>query len=316
MAASVPKPKANHKVQKNETIEKIAKKYGFSKVKDIWDYPKNAKLKKLRKDPKKIEPGDIVVIPAFNDKERKEIGELHKKYLYAANMEKLAAARFAETAKAELQLAAAFDRLGKKYAEDGERFLKEYIKSVSKAKAWSDGVDVANMVIGIVSALKSLATKSIQASETLAEKGVKEFEKVYQSMVADSKVFMYAPLTSEATKQTGKALTNAKYGAFQDAKIFAGQVIESYGKWTSPSFYGQALVIWSEKGKTWNDAATFDLQRDAKETIARMRKENARIKKLAADKAAAARQRAKTAADASAKAKKMQKVYSDKAKGK
>lgn len=53
-----------YKVAKGDTLEKIAKSHKIKDYKLIFDAPENAKLKKQRKQPKAIQPGDILVIPA------------------------------------------------------------------------------------------------------------------------------------------------------------------------------------------------------------------------------------------------------------
>ncbi|HEY6945459.1 MAG TPA: LysM domain-containing protein, partial [Candidatus Acidoferrum sp.] len=58
-----------HIVEQGEHLSQIAKKYGFPDYKIVWDHPENADLKKLRKNPNILFPGDQVFIP---DKEEKE----------------------------------------------------------------------------------------------------------------------------------------------------------------------------------------------------------------------------------------------------
>ena len=310
--STVPKPKAEHKVAKGETIEKIAKKYGFKDIDDIWKYPKNAQLAKLRKKPKDIQPGDVVVIPAYNDDEREEIQDRQRKCLYAANMEKLAAARFADAAAADRKVADAIEKLAAEHKAAGEKFVAEHRAAAKKAKNWSDGVDIANTVIGIVGALRSLALKSVQASEKLAENAIKEFDKIYAEMLKDSKSFVNAPLVSEATKQTGKYLTGDK-GPKSDLTLFVGVALESFGKWTSPSFYGQTLSLLATENKSWSQAAAFDLEKDSKAMEAKMKAEIDAIQKTAKQKADAARKRAAESDKAAAAALKKQKELSDEA---
>jgi len=53
-----------HILKKGETLDKIAKKYGIKSGRLLFDAKANAKLKKERKDPKNLLPGDKIVIPA------------------------------------------------------------------------------------------------------------------------------------------------------------------------------------------------------------------------------------------------------------
>lgn len=285
MVAEAVKPKAQHKVAKGDTIEKIARKYGFKNIDDIWKYPKNAALVKLRKDPKAIEPGDVVVIPAYNDEERADIRDRQKKYLYAANAEKYAASCFADRAAANRAAADHLTAIMRDHAVAGAEYIKQFEATVSTADRWSQGVDAASAVIGLVRALKSIAAKGIETTAKAAEQGMKAFEEGNKELLKMAAEFTSAPLTSEATKQTGKALVNQDSGQKHPLFLFAGVAIESYGKWTSPSFYGQAIGILAE-GKGFNKAVTFDLKQDCKDTVAKMKAEQAALQKAAAQKIA------------------------------
>lgn len=52
-----------HTVKAGEHLSGIAAQYGFKNADTIWNDPKNADLKKLRKDPHVLRPGDEVFIP-------------------------------------------------------------------------------------------------------------------------------------------------------------------------------------------------------------------------------------------------------------
>jgi hypothetical protein len=52
-----------HIVKQGECFTKIAERYGFGDYRVLYDHPDNAELKKKRKNPNVLEPGDRVVIP-------------------------------------------------------------------------------------------------------------------------------------------------------------------------------------------------------------------------------------------------------------
>ena len=57
-----------HTVKQGEHLSHIAALYGFSDYKAIWDFGDNAELRKKRKDPHVLAPGDVVTIPAPRQK--------------------------------------------------------------------------------------------------------------------------------------------------------------------------------------------------------------------------------------------------------
>ncbi len=57
-----------HEVAQGDCIESIAQRYGFLPA-TIWDHPDNAALKRERKDPDVLLPGDVVVVPDRQPKE-------------------------------------------------------------------------------------------------------------------------------------------------------------------------------------------------------------------------------------------------------
>ena len=58
-----------HIVEEGEHLSGIAAKFGFSSFRTLFDHPENAELKKKRKNPNILTPGDRVFIP---DREQKE----------------------------------------------------------------------------------------------------------------------------------------------------------------------------------------------------------------------------------------------------
>jgi hypothetical protein len=299
MATTIPKPKANHKVKKGETIEKIGKKYGFAKVDDLWKYPKNKDLVKLRKKPKEIKEGDVIVIPAYNDKERKEIKEKRPALRQAAGSAKFSAAKLNDHAALDIKMADSLEAMAVKHKNTANQLIIEYKKAAGQGKRWSDGVDFANAVFGIVNGLRVLAQKSLSVTAGMAsacEKEAKAAAKLLKEMVIDTKAAHHAPVLAEGMKATGKYLSDTNNGPKSDVLLFTGQLIESYGKLTSPSFYGQGLALLWE-GKSLEQAATFNLEQDCKDAVKKMTIERDRIAKLATDKAKSARARAKKAHD-------------------
>lgn len=61
----------NHNVAQGDCVLSIAESYGFF-WETVWEHPNNAELKKKRKDPAILYPGDVVFVP---DKRIKEVSE-------------------------------------------------------------------------------------------------------------------------------------------------------------------------------------------------------------------------------------------------
>jgi nucleoid-associated protein YgaU len=53
----------DHTVVQGEYLSKIARSYGFSDYRTIWEHPKNAALKQARQNPNVLFPGDRLFIP-------------------------------------------------------------------------------------------------------------------------------------------------------------------------------------------------------------------------------------------------------------
>jgi len=78
---------AYHTVVQGEHLSSIAKKYGFSSYRTIWDHGQNAELKKERQNPNVIFPGDRLFIPDKGQKEESKNTE--KKHRFELKAEKL-----------------------------------------------------------------------------------------------------------------------------------------------------------------------------------------------------------------------------------
>jgi hypothetical protein len=69
-----------HTVVQGEHLSSIAKKYGFSTYKTIWDHAQNAELKKKRQNPNVIFPGDRLFIPDKGEKEESRSTEAKHRF--------------------------------------------------------------------------------------------------------------------------------------------------------------------------------------------------------------------------------------------
>lgn len=58
----------SHVVQRGECFSLIARRYGFSDYRVLYDHPENADLKRARPNPNVLFPGDVVKIPPKDEK--------------------------------------------------------------------------------------------------------------------------------------------------------------------------------------------------------------------------------------------------------
>jgi LysM domain len=78
-----------HTVVQGEHLSSIARKYGFSSYKTIWDHGQNAELKKKRQNPNVIFPGDLLFIPDKGEKEESRSTEKRHHFKLKAEKPKL-----------------------------------------------------------------------------------------------------------------------------------------------------------------------------------------------------------------------------------
>ena len=70
----------DHIVVQGEYLSKIARKYGFSDYRTIWDHPKNATLKQTRKNPNVLFPGDRLFIPDREEKQEARVTDKRHRF--------------------------------------------------------------------------------------------------------------------------------------------------------------------------------------------------------------------------------------------
>jgi hypothetical protein len=81
-------------VLQGDHLSKIAKDNGFTDYTVIWDHPNNADLKKERKNPNVLYPGDQVFIPGMEEKQ--ESGATDKRHTYTVDKKTLKLVLFLE----------------------------------------------------------------------------------------------------------------------------------------------------------------------------------------------------------------------------
>jgi hypothetical protein len=67
----------------------IASKYGFASYRTLWNHPQNADLRKLRKNPNVLYPGDAVFIPDLEKRIETRSTDQHHKFVKSTETLKL-----------------------------------------------------------------------------------------------------------------------------------------------------------------------------------------------------------------------------------
>lgn len=260
----MPKPR-NHTVKKKETIESIAKSYGFRDWKEIWKYPDNRALVSKRKEAKNLEPGDELIVPAMNEAEREAFLAKRRELNMAIGIEGVIANKLELKADALEKAAVLAEAQAKSADETWTALSKELAASANSAKTWSDGVDVAAFVINLTRSIGQLATKSSNATKLIDQKELAKADAVMMEMHKDCMKMAYEPINAEAQKAAGKYLADPASGT-GDLKLALGAAIESYGKLTAPSFWGKTMIALAD-GKSWSEAATYDYEAEVKDRL-------------------------------------------------
>ena len=80
---------SDHTVVQGEYLSKIARNYGFSDYRTIWEHPRNAELKRLRQNPNVLYPGDELFIPDRKEKYESRVTERRHRFQMRAPSLKL-----------------------------------------------------------------------------------------------------------------------------------------------------------------------------------------------------------------------------------
>ncbi len=246
-----------HKVVKGDTVALIAKKYGHSDWKAVWNAKENKPLVSKRGKPENIQPGDALVIPP-NDKDQKAV-EVKVAALYRARDGNV---HLREALTNEM------DRLKHKvtiFSElitDSQQFTQKTVAelqdNLAGMKGWAKGVDVTATLLQMgvsVAKVGSLAKASTTASGEALKKLNEEAEKEVRKLATD-------PLKDEGVKAVGKLKDNQGM-----ALAAVGIVADSWDKMTSPSFWADAWIKKFHEHKSWSEAVSGEVGDDIVERI-------------------------------------------------
>jgi hypothetical protein len=250
----------SHKVKKGETLAGIARKWKHKKWQVVWDDPKNAAIKKKRKEPDKIEPGDMLHIP-WMDAEKLGIIKAKLLLLSLMDVEKTLASNLIKRAGSTSQAATMAMSRHKQVTRDYDAIIAMIKQTVKDTKSMKTGVDVAWAVANLGRGLGKLATQAHKASKASGD-ALKAINKEAQGQAVG---MMTGPVEGQAKKAGAKYLLNEK-NEISRIGMVVGAVAEAQDKMTSPSFWFHAYVQMKD-GKSWTDVVTDQWQQDAKNQI-------------------------------------------------
>lgn len=265
------KPRS-HDVKKNETIQTIAKKYGFKSWKEVWKHPGNDSLRKVKKDGKGLGPGDTVIVPALNEKEREERREKVRTLGFQVGQGEYLAAQLAETAKVYEEEARRFNQKAKTMGAEYDLLTKEIKAAASSIKKKAIGADIVGKL-----ALLGVSASSFWKEGGKSLKGLKSFGKAKLGKLNNPTVKKIVAggattLGIDGAKNLLEAIGVLEKDHVDEIEILTKELGRLYYNVTAPSFYGKAVTTLINGG-TWSEAMTADVQRDLKLAIAKIEKD-------------------------------------------
>jgi len=255
-----------HKVKKGDTLIKIAKTWKHKKWQTIWNAPENAKVKKKRADPEKIEPGDVLFVP-YTLQEQKAILQAKLALLSLADGERALAASMLAQAGATSKAA----KLALKRRKNVDKEFKDVIAMLKKCakdtKRMKDGVDIAWALATLGRDLGKMAKLSKQSSTATGDALTKINKEARDKAVS----IMTKPVEGQAKKAGTEHLLNEK-NEISKLGLIVGTISEAEDKMVSPAFWFDTFVKLKE-GKSWTEAVTNQFEQEMKNKINRVDKD-------------------------------------------
>jgi hypothetical protein len=255
-----------HTVKKGENLDKIARSYGIKSFVTIYKDPVNAKFRKTRPDPNKIQPGDKLIIPdyALTPGKRKDLKSL---------------------------IATVEDRIktlekSRKHQIDTTASLKsELKKGQSSFKKTGNAVDGAALVVNILGSLTKITVKSAKIGTMQAAEVAKANKEMIKEVIGLN-VSAIEPALQAGAKSMSSSATKAVASL--------GILGDSFFKMTSPSFWGKTFIKARDEGMfkkiasgkfgdgwdAWSKAVTWDPLKEFDAMMGNIQSQSDRIVKV------------------------------------
>lgn len=291
------KPRS-HPVKKGETIQTIAKKYGFKDWKDVWKHPGNKQLNKTKKDGKGLAPGDTVTVPALNEKEREERREKLRTLTPQYANANILSAQLVLAGQALSEEARALDKRAVTIGAEYDALKNEINDAASSIKKKATGADIVGKFATILVSANVFYKDAKKAGLSLKKHAADKLAKLKHPAAKIIGGGATTTLGFDGAKNILEAFGVLDKDHVDEIEIMTKELGRLYYNVTAPSFYGQAGATLI-KGGTWSEAMTADVQRDLKSAIAKIDKDKkASIALITATAAKTRKRAAKTNANA------------------
>jgi hypothetical protein len=244
MASTITKT-VQYPVKKGDKLIKICKAHGLEDWKAVWEHKDNNDLRKQRKKPEDLQPGDVVVLnPQGPDP--KEVKETLKQIdgIIAGARNKIS--RLQETRKSQESLK--------------KQILADLAGSYRQAKNTGDTVDAVATVTMLLIDLGKLAR---QAHKTISLTG-EALEKANKELLKD-----VAKTKAQQAADMGALLVSQTEPKDSAAKMALKAAAEAWSSISTPSFWAYAYVKgleeWKKSGsipRAWSKGVTADPKSD------------------------------------------------------
>ena len=258
-------PTIVHTVKKGENLDKIAKSYGIANFNKIYSDLVNAKFRKTRPDPNKIEPGDKVIIPdyALTPSKRRDLKSL------------------IQTVEARIKSLQALKA-------DQIKTTAELVGEITGAqrgfKKTSSAVDAASTLISLLGSLGKITAIGMKNTGNVASEIAKSNKAVLDE-VAGMRLTALSPALQSVAQSMGKSS--------KKAVVVVGITADSFFKMQSPSFWGKTLLKAKNEGmikllvagkfgdswSAWSKSVNWDPEKEFEAMKSAMQKQSSEIEK-------------------------------------
>lgn len=256
-----------HIVKGGETLESIARSYGYKSWKPLWKVNRKALEKKAR-SPDRIQAGDLVVVP-YSDKEKQDQNVRHVVLTAQRFYAEMQAAKYDAWAKewdASIGRTKSSEKVNIKLADD---YLRETRSNYKKVKNAGDLVDRGQMLIDMkrnITKLSVLAKKSATASADELVKINAKTKEIAKDLLNVPRGALKEEITEELQSIAKKYVSVELRGGMKDAMDVVDSFKKTADDLTSVKFYFKTTAALLT-GRGWTQAVQDDFEEETDSQI-------------------------------------------------